>query len=588
MLGLSLAFVPTPTITQKFGNHLWREALKDLKRKIKLALFFPSKDSEFIRSLHVPNKEWTPPIELPRQIDNWFHLAFKTIYPIKNRLRFNLSRHQRHLLRHLTTRSDLVVVDSDKNLGPAILTSAQHSRLAFHHLQSNVDSYQNVPTTMAAEVLHRLQRTVESFQRDLVELHPEWRKNSKIIINKIVHTTFARFKIMPKLHKRDANNNWNGSIRPIVASPGSPTHGLSKWVDHLLRPYLSQYSTILKDSKSILIQLRQMQFSSEDRLFTFDAKSLYTSIPLRQALHVLRDITKADRMFPFISQGLEIVLDSNYFSFGSTIWKQTCGIAMGTPVAPTIANLYLAFYEERFLKSSDLWKSEIRLFQRYIDDLLLVWRPTTKKFRFNYFKALLRRQPGIQWESDAFGTTCVDFLDLNLEIKGEKIITKTFQKALNLYLYVPFQSAHAPHTLKGLVRGLLLKYQEQHSEKSDFRNLASKLFRRLHARGYHIPLLRRIFDQFFQDTQKEDTQLGQKCDTSPRRFFLSIPFNPNGPTAAEIYQTLALERLQRLLALRGFGRVTLCFRRAHNLRDILCRPRVDNPHRKHRPTPQTR
>ena len=355
---------------------MWREALKDLKRKIKLALFFPSKDSEFIRSLHVPNKEWTPPIELPRQIDNWFHLAFKTIYPIKNRLRFNLSRHQRHLLRHLTTRSDLVVVDSDKNLGPAILTSAQHSRLAFHHLQSNMDSYQKVPTTMAAEVLHRLQRTVESFQRDLVELHPEWRKNSKIIINKIVHTTF----VQPC--KRDANNNWNGSIRPIVASPGSPTHGLSKWVDHLLRPYLSQYSTILKDSKSILIQLRQMQFSSEDRLFTFDAKSLYTSIPLRQALHVLRDITKADRMFPFISQGLEIVLDSNYFSFGSTIWKQTCGIAMGTPVAPTIANLYLAFYEERFLKSSDLWKSEIRLFQRYIDDLLLVWRPTTKKVPF--------------------------------------------------------------------------------------------------------------------------------------------------------------------------------------------------------------
>ena len=121
-----------------------------------------------------------------------------------------------------------------------------------------------------------------------------------------------------------------------------------------------------------------------------------------------------------------------------------------------------------------------------------------------------------------------------------------------------------------------------------FRNLASKLFRRLHARGCHIPLLRRIFDQFFQDTQKGDTQLGQTCGIPPRRFFLSIPFNPNGPTAAEIYQTLALERLQRLLALRGFGRVTLCFRRAHNLRDILCRPRVDHPHRKHRPTPQTR
>jgi hypothetical protein len=37
-----------------------------------------------------------------------------------------------------------------------------------------------------------------------------------------------------------------------------------------------------------------------------------------------------------------------------------------------------------------------------------------------------------------------DFLDLTLEIKNGCIVTKTYEKPTNLFLYIPPTSAHSP------------------------------------------------------------------------------------------------------------------------------------------------
>ena len=114
ILGLSLGFVPTPQISREQGNQMWRTAILDLERKVKLGLFFGCKrDPHFIQKLHVKNKLWNPPIILPAHINNWFEKATRTTYPIKHRLQFNLSKQQRKLLRELSARQDIIVVDAD-------------------------------------------------------------------------------------------------------------------------------------------------------------------------------------------------------------------------------------------------------------------------------------------------------------------------------------------------------------------------------------------------------------------------------------------------------------------------------------------
>ena len=75
----------------------------------------------------------------------------------------------------------------------------------------------------------------------------------------------------------------------------------------------------------------------------------------------------------------------------------------------------------------------------------------------------------------------------------KKIVRRTFQKALNLYLYIPQHSAHPPGMIKGVVFGLLQTYKWQNSLRSDFLAQAKDLFNRLVARGWDHNLLCKMF-----------------------------------------------------------------------------------------------
>jgi hypothetical protein len=50
----------------------------------------------------------------------------------------------------------------------------------------------------------------------------------------------------------------------------------------------------------------------------------------------------------------------------------------------------------------------------------------------------------------------VNFLDLTITIREDRrIMTKTYKKLMNLYLYIPPASAHPPGMLKSIVYGNL-------------------------------------------------------------------------------------------------------------------------------------
>ena len=63
--------------------------------------------------------------------------------------------------------------------------------------------------------------------------------------------------------------------------------------------------------------------------------------------------------------------------FKKMVFKQIFGIAMGTPLAPVLANLYLAFLE-RLLKNKAkdagiLWPM---LYKRFLDDCFIIFQGT--------------------------------------------------------------------------------------------------------------------------------------------------------------------------------------------------------------------
>ena len=94
---------------------------------------------------------------------------------------------------------------------------------------------------------------------------------------------------------------------------------------------------------------------------SYDVKALFPSIPKDKAVQVTgrrleEDNTLADRTDMSISSILELLefcLDNTYFMFDNEFYIQTFGCAMGSPVSPIIANIYMEYFEVQDCYSSD-------------------------------------------------------------------------------------------------------------------------------------------------------------------------------------------------------------------------------------------
>ncbi len=66
---------------------------------------------------------------------------------------------------------------------------------------------------------------------------------------------------------------------------------------------------------------------------------------------------------------LELCLRSTYFMFDGQIYSQVEGAAMGSPVSPIVANIFMQWFEETALET---FPYEISLWKWYVDDTIVI------------------------------------------------------------------------------------------------------------------------------------------------------------------------------------------------------------------------
>ena len=67
---------------------------------------------------------------------------------------------------------------------------------------------------------------------------------------------------------------------------------------------------------------------------------------------------------------LELVLTLNNFEFNGDNYLQIGGTAMGTRVAPSLANAFMNEFEELYVYS---YETKPHTWKRYIDDVFCIW-----------------------------------------------------------------------------------------------------------------------------------------------------------------------------------------------------------------------
>ena len=90
-------------------------------------------------------------------------------------------------------------------------------------------------------------------------------------------------------------------------------------------------------------------------MVSFELESLFTNIPLDETINICVDrlYTRKKKVRGLLKrhfkQLLTLATKSSCFLFNGVYYSQLDGVAMGSPLGPTLANLFLAYHEEKWL-----------------------------------------------------------------------------------------------------------------------------------------------------------------------------------------------------------------------------------------------
>ena len=355
--------------------------------------------------------------------------------------------------------------------------------------------------------------------------------------------------------------------------------------------------TYLKDSNDLLQDLRELpKLPSNARLFTADATAMYTNIDTDTAIEAfsyLFDHYEAEipTDFPksFFLTVLEIIMKQNLFQFDNTFWLQKDGTAMGTPAACLYATIAYGIHERNKLLPD--FQHIIPFYKRFIDDVLGIWTPLQgldDEAEWKAFQDTMNSWGKLRWiVSDRSST--VDFLDLTLTLENGFVTTKTFQKPMNLYLYIPPTSAHPTSCYKGLIVGNFLRFRKQNDDEN-FCNLLGNFAQHLIARGHSLKAVKSHFKKAAAIADKSNLQqVTPKTNPPPeqqttkntadpsiinRSLYLHWEYHPHGTTKDRLREIFD----DTIGCCNPFAKgMTVAMSRPKNLRDLLTKTTLNEP-----------
>ena len=163
-----------------------------------------------------------------------------------------------------------------------------------------------------------------------------------------------KFYGLPKIHKPDT------PLRPIVSSCGSVTYGVAKELAKILKPLVGKSPHHINSTQDFVEQAKHFKLEAGECLSSYDVSALFTSVPIDPALNVIKDLLVKDNTLKErtvmevedIILLLEFCLKNTYFSFQGQFYEQVGGAAMGSPVSPIVANLYMEYLEQKALSTA--------------------------------------------------------------------------------------------------------------------------------------------------------------------------------------------------------------------------------------------
>ena len=251
----------------------------------------------------------------------------------------------------------------------------------------------------------------------------------------------GKFYGIAKIHKLLPNDTINElPLRPIVSNIGSATCHLSKYLAKLLSP-LSKSEYTIKSTKYFVEKIKKEHIPNDHLLVSFDVKSLFTNVPLDETIKIIlnriyeeneisTDITKSE-----MKELLNLCTKSVHFAFEGNIYVQNDGVAMGSPLGPILANIFMVELERSVIPTL---MDKMKCWTRCVDDTLCYVKTDSIDYVLKVLNGFHRN---IQFTYEVETDSKIFFLDvLVIRDSSNNISTTVYRKRSNNDIYLNWES----------------------------------------------------------------------------------------------------------------------------------------------------
>lgn len=137
----------------------------------------------------------------------------------------------------------------------------------------------------------------------------------------------------------------------------------------------------VKNGYTVIENLKKIHTTDGTKLISFDILNMYNNIPINETLEVIKKKLKNNNENNSFINNLIIIIrnicNQNYFTFNSKYYTQTKGLAMGSPISSIMSEIYIQDLENKIILGI-INMHNVLLWNRYVDDILVIYNPSIK------------------------------------------------------------------------------------------------------------------------------------------------------------------------------------------------------------------
>ena len=351
------------------------------------------------------------------------------------------------IIKKLSQNNNIIILKQDKGRGVVILDKSTYVDKCLSLL--NTDQFCKLDKDPTKTTESKVQRVLRSVKSQIGETEYKNIYPTGSIPGKLYGTA--------KVHKLAPNDTVDKlTLRPIISNIGTATYKTAKYLAKLLAPLTKSEYTV-ENTTDFVKRLKKEKIPKGYCMISFDVASLFTNVPLDRTIEIIlkkiydEQIVQTNIPRKEMKQLLLLCTKHVHFMYEGNIYMQIDGVAMGSPLGPVIANIFMIELENHIIPQLSHCLSN---WKRYVDDTHAYVNPDKITYIIDKLNSF---DENIKFTHELEERKTIPFLDVLITRTHNDVITTTvYRKSTNTDIYIHWHS-HSPIEWKKTTINILLK-----------------------------------------------------------------------------------------------------------------------------------